>query len=365
MLNILQFPIFLVELYYLPVLYLWRKKNVISSHLKIEKNILLLCAVLWVSSMVSIVLYGPYAITEYRAIIYMLFVYGLYKGNYVQISLTQLYYLSMGIIFGEGIYVLFVKTGSTTSSLNMLAIAVFLISALMLKKYYMLILGAAWVAVYAISSGYRMSVIAFAISVATLLIYLWLSRSVRRNVVKVFVMLAVSISMFIAAVLFVNNLETIVMWVAEITGMGTFAIFRVTTRLQSLLMLDFETSQDGARFAVFSMIFTEFFESVFPVGIDASRNGNYIDAPMIYLYALFGSVLAWLLVIRNCFVVGKSFLTFCKFGKFRSEASECCLFVMPLVACLLIANGTFIVTTNKAVLLGILLGTLENKNSHF
>lgn len=105
-----------------------------------------------------------------------------------------------------------------------------------------------------------------------------------------------TIAVFGVMFYFIGNYESIVMILANRLHMDQFAIFRVTTRMSSILRMDFSQSQDTDRLGLWLMPFNDFIYSIMPRGFIRTL-GIYIDVPIIILYDVFGSIASWLIII--------------------------------------------------------------------
>lgn len=77
--------------------------------------------------------------------------------------------------------------------------------------------------------------------------------------------------------------------------MNAMAIYRITDRLEAFFEMDFASSQDTIRFELMRKIFDQFENCIFPQGLIGKATGEYglyKDAPIIFLYHAFGSVVS-------------------------------------------------------------------------
>lgn len=368
-LNVIGFPIFLVEILYIPLIFKYGSK-VLKSYAVHQTPCLFLLEIMLVVSLAFGILSSksPTLVFDYRSIIYLLIVFHYVRKNGIDIDLNTILYINLFAVLSEAVYVLYISQSVIVSSMNIIAVATTVIVSFMCEKYIFGILAFAACFVMGIISGYRagiiFSVAALLVAIAYTIVRSDRSKNIMVRVKRVLFLLCI---VFLFVIVIANYME-IVTFIAEKTGMDQFAIFRVTERMEGVLSGDFSSAQEAQRFEIWAIPFDDFFSCIIPPGL-TRRQGIYIDAPIVYLYDIFGTIAAWLIV---AFFIVKIFssikLAFAKSNKSvvssNRALSTYAMLMSPIIAALFIINGTFINNVYQAIETGIILGILCSKSKN-
>lgn len=372
MLNVLHFPFLLMELYYIPLLYHYRKT--ISAYLwdgvrRMTKMQILLLALILVSMLMSVVnTSGLSMLLEYRSIIYLFFIFFFVCKRGVNPPIKLVLKLSFYAVMSELLFVVFINDSDITSSVNCMALAASIIAAFFCEKYLLGIVAFVMSVGLGIVSGFRIGIVIAAVALLEALAFTMIRRD--KNKLSVSVKRIAVVGAFLGVmVILLAYYEPIIMFVAKVAGMSQFAIFRVTERLGALLRLDFETSQDSLRLEIFRYPIERFVSSIVPRGLIGSAVGEYwlyIDVPILYLYDIFGSfgaygIVGYLIgtILRKVRLIFKR--TDGGYEKSANGFQTLAVLLSPIMLCLLIINGTFMVSMFQAIQTAVILGGLCQK----
>lgn len=367
-LDIFKFPIMLIEIFYIPFLFKYRTQ-IMNNFLtfKIRKSYLIpVYFMLILGLLIGIILEGFHILLSYRSILYIILTYSITRkyGNKIDINILRNIFI--GSIIGEGIYIMLLPPSKTAASMNILSIVGSLTILLLQEKLFLSISLIIFIFIISIKSGYRIGLIGLFLTLIIIFVINLFKNKKFFNPIK---MLYKSVFIFIGLCCFIyikENLIDIVNYISEVTNMGSFATFRVTTRLEGLINLDFEISQDTDRLKIYRYIIDDFSKCILPRGIIDESNGNiwrYIDIPVLYLYDAIGSISTLILLIVILLKYIKSLFIYLKTYSEKYNSKEYIIVMFPILIFLIIVNGTFMVTSYQSILTGMILGILFSPNS--
>lgn len=376
-LNVFHLPISLMEIYYIPLLLLYRNRIISTIRIAIKKMpyfLLLTFFAIFSSMFFGIANSGKISvIIDYRSILYLLLVLLYVYKNDITIPTKFIYKFSLYIIFGELLYILFISTSDISSSINCIAIAAAILSAFCFENYFAAFFAFVLGCCLGVISGFRIGIVISVISFFEAILFM-LIRNKKNMKIKTFIRrFLVLIVTILCAIVFVNYYEPIILKIADYTGMSQFAVFRITERMRGLLRLDFNMSQDIERLTIFQYPFERFWSCMVPRGLIGSfieEYWMYIDVPILYLYDLFGSLGAFALLgglfVRILRKYKNYRIYFLKnIIELQNEAIILSLLLVPILAILFVLNGTFIVVSFQAIETGIILGFILKRTDAF
>lgn len=369
LLDVLHFPISLMEIYFIPAIWFERKniKQAIKRFMFVNFQRAMLYFLLITGVIFGIIItFDLKMLLSYRSIIYLAlcYFYTSRRGDF-RCKIEDVLLVSMSAVAGELICVSFISTAAIHSSTNCIAIAMAIISAFILEKYIVACVAVAMSMFLAINTGFRIGIFVVLLCVLEMIIYTIFrkDRTVKAN--KLFSRIGILVGVILAVFLFTNYYEIIIGKVAEITGMSSFAVFRITERMKGLLQLDFRASQDVERLNVYRYAITRI-SQIIPRGLIGESIGEYwlyIDAPLIYLYDIFGSVGCWGIVVWFLGLFVKNIKCIRMYD--GNALKKLTVLISPLFIFLAIVNNSFLVIMFQAIETGLLLGILKNKNLMF
>lgn len=359
--NVLHFPFFFIEWLYIPIILKnGTKAAKMLGRINIYHAGLLLLMVFGI--VYGVVDSGSASfLTDYRSIIYLFILYRFVKDEGFEHRYIDFLYICLFAAISELLYVAVFSTRNIVSSTNCLAVSIAIIGFFICGYYKTGLLAFGASMLTGILSGYRIGIVFSTISLLIACcynIFHWNEHeSHTKKVRKLFYVIVVFGVMFY----FIGNYENIVMILANRLHMDQFAIFRVTTRMRSILRMDFSQSQDSDRLGLWLTPFNDFIYSIMPRGFIRTP-GIYIDVPIIILYDVFGSIASWLIMF---FFIKKSIAAIRKLTRYKKEMSidqrrcaEISIYIIPILAGLLLMNGTFIKNLYQAIQTGIVIGLL-------
>lgn len=359
--NTLHFPFYFIEWLYIPAIVVYGKR-VFSKLIKTNINHALIVLLLIYGLAYGVIYSGSIAsITEYRSIIYLLIIYRYVKDEGISKRFDDLLYVCFIATISELFYVAIFTNRNIVSSTNCLASSIAIIGFFVIGNYKLGLLTFAISMLTGILSGYRIGIVMSAISLLVACAYIVFhgneNEPIKKKVTK-FIYLFV---IFIVFILFIRYYESIIMFFATKLNMDQFAVFRVTTRMRAITQMDFSQSQDGDRLRLWMMPLNDFFSSILPRGFIRTP-GTYIDVPIIILYDTVGSVASWIILL---FFLRITIISIKKIHRFKKcmapidrSIADFSIYMIPILLCLLIANGTFLKNLYQAIQTGIILGSL-------
>ena len=364
LLSVLKFPVLLIEVFYIPLFWRYHRQLGRLFSCRFSRRGILLLFFCLSGILLGICRTGnPALIVEYRSILYLMLACKLAKNEGVLFDLQTVLFLNLLVLFGEFLYVFVFSGSAITSSLNSVAVILSIVSAFILEKYAVAAVAAAFSLFMGVLSGYRISIIVPLAALLGMLLYLLLRSE--KTWKKLCFKWAVLFVICIAVVLMVQHYETIVYYIAEKTGMDSFAIFRVTERMRGLFQGDITVSQDTERLALFRYPFTRFFTCIIPRGLIGTEIGEYslyIDVPLIYLYDIFGSVAAlvilFVIVLQLIKHIRPCLSNQSRYRETFWRNKRVAAITTGIMGLLLVVNGTFMVSPYQAIETGLVLGTL-------
>lgn len=360
--NILHLPFSFMELYFIPLI-IFRRKQVTKTIKKMGK-VSIYTALLYML-LVTGLLFGIGTTFDfnilfaYRSILYLFFCFKYVQtGNFSETPCTVLK-VAICAMVGEFIYILFFATGKIVSSTNCVAIATAIIAAFLLEKYVVAMLCTAFGMILSITTGFRIGIVVVGVCVIEMFIFLLVSRGKNRKETSVFSRALIVVAVIYTFALFISNYEGVIRYVADITGMDYFAIFRVTERMRGLFMRNSAISQDTQRLEIMTYPIQRLIQ-IFPrglIGESIEEYWLYIDVPILYMYDLFGSIATIAIVLWIIGLLTYNLINIRKLDTFKRIA----IWLFPVMTLIFLINGTFMVTMFQAIETGVYLGILSRK----
>lgn len=359
-LNVLHFPFYFIEWLYFPLIarYGIRAFQNAKAHLMVSSVVFGFCLLLGIC--VGIVQSGSVGfLQEYRNIVYIFIIYQYVKRHGVDVNPMVFINISFYAVTGELVYIVFVSNSNIVSSMNCVAIAMAIIGYFVYGKNKWGVTSFMLALLSAMLSGYRIGIVVSVCSLIVACLYILFKKGSALSRTQLIRRIIMSGVIVVLIFLVIVNYKAIVTVIADAMGMSKFAIFRITTRMEAIFRLDFSTSQDTARLKIWMKPIEIFFESILPSGIIGKR-GTYVDAPITYLYAIFGSIGAIVLVIMIVSLVLRRMYER-RINKVNSQLYSLLSLMFLVLAALFLLNGTFIINMYQAIMTGIILGLLCRK----
>lgn len=362
-LNVLKFPVMVIEIFYLPLLLNIIKNKKLRFTAKITYSELFIILILSLSIGITIIKTNDInSLFNYRSIIYLLICLKIFSKR--DISISKLYWISLGAIYAEIFFTIFISQNDIVSSSNCIAIALIIIIPFIQKRYIISIINVIICFFYSINTGFRIGIIITIIAVLEILIFLIFYKKILRTIKGILYFPIILLILFYVSNLLKNNYIQIVEFIAELTGMSTFAKFRVTEKLQGLFSGNLEVSQDIGRIYIYLEGLKNYFNSIIPKGLIGEAQGfyfNYIDVPITYLGGIFGNIISIIfivkIIIRYCKVVYKKVDNY-KLNYQYTQEKILIILAIPILLVLFIVNGSFFVIVYQAIMTGMILGLL-------
>lgn len=364
--NVFHFPYSLMEIYFLPIIYVKRYK-IVKTFKKLT-SVTLIRALLYLLLLVGAI-YGVLStfdvgiLMSYRSILYMFICFFYMQKKETSCTIDDIQVVSFSAVIGECIYVVGISTSTVVSSTNVIAIALAIMTAFFLEKYIIATITILISLFLTINTGFRIGIVVVALCVVEMVIFTIVRTDRRAKFITIGKRIIIFMLVITAALYFITNYEEIIKSIADLTGMSSFAVFRITSRMQSLFSFDFETSQDTGRLEVFSYAIQRIWQ-IIPRGLIGESIGEYwlyIDIPIIYLYDLFGSIASYVLI---AWVIRILIYNLAKYkSNNNSQLKLLCIWLIPVLCLLFVVNGSFMVIVYQAIETGLILGILANKYS--
>ena len=359
--NVFHFPIFFIEWLYLPIIKKYAKKAATKLR-RISQCHAGLLILMMFGIVYGIVDSGSASfLTDYRSVVYLFILYRFVKDEGFQHHYLNFLYICLFATISEFLFVAVFSTRNIVSSTNCLAVSIAIIGFFICGYYKTGLLAFGVSMLTGILSGYRIGIVFSAISLIIACCYSIFHGSEHESLSKKAQKIIYVAVVFGVMFYFIENYENIVMTLANRFHLDQFAIFRVTTRMRSILRLDFSQSQDSGRLAIWMTPFIDFFSSVMPRGF-LRTPGLYIDVPILILYDAFGSIASWLII---AFIVKKSIGAIRKIIKHKKEmdidqirCAELSIYMLPILIGLMVTNGTFIKNIYQSIQTGTIIGLI-------
>ena len=362
--NVFHLPFALMEIYFIPAIIIKRKAIVATikriKRIKIERLILYMLLIFGI--LFGVITTGQVSFLQaYRSIIYFFICFDYVQKDKLSISIQDVFLSSFFTIIGELIYVIAISSSRIVSSTNCIAIALAILSAYLMGEYIWMFVTIAISFFLVVNTGYRIGIVVVALCMMQVMLFSLFEKDKKLTALRLCKRLLVLFVTLGVGFIVLKNYEAIINYIADLTGMSYFAVFRITQRLKGLIELDFQSSQDTSRFEIFRMGIVRLTQ-VLPRGligelIDEYR--FYIDIPIIYLFDLFGSVATIGLLIRFTYSAINEARNYRKYG--ASDIKKLSLWMIPTMCILFILNGSFLVIVFQTIETGFILGILMNK----
>lgn len=358
--NLINFPIYLPELFFLPFFIVFLKGKIKIYRFTPCVLFLLFCELF--SVVVGIINTGdPFnIITCIRPLFYFtLICYSMGQtGRYL--PLGYVFLMCVGSQVGEIVNKLLTYASfSSVDHINWVTLCVMVLIPVVQKKRAMTIASALFGISCAFFSLYR-RILLFLI-VALLIAYLYYI--VKSYSIKKLLALLVG---FLGLFVLLQNSETMTLAIAKFLGLDTsFIQYRFIEKSQSIVTGQLSFS-DTDRMNIYSELITTFREKMMMIGpvgkaVDINRYfGKYTDVPMIFLYDVFGSILAWpivlIMLINGCKCSVKVFAM-----KTTNEMFILSGLMAPIVILSMLIDGAFLVHFPYAVSAGYIVSCWGGK----
>ena len=179
-LNILRMPFSFMEIYYIPLIFLYRKRLFVSLKKTFfaPSKIMIFFLGLMVFGMCigTILTFDPSIIINYRSFIYILIIICYVKKYGISISISQIFWVNFFAMLGDFIYINFITTAGITSSVNCVAIAVSILTSFVCEKYLWGSIACVFGILLGITSGFRIGIVISVICLIEAIVYTLIRR---------------------------------------------------------------------------------------------------------------------------------------------------------------------------------------------
>lgn len=369
LLQKLQLPFYIVELFLLPSIFMYFNKyiNIFVRSIKKRMVCFFILTILLMTAVILGVINGAGfigALTMSRSLVYIILVAFIFC-EYKEFDLSKLYILVLGATIGEFINVAIIAPGLSNykgiAQVNIIAIALVVLIPVIRRRNAQGVICFSLAFLTAYLSGMRTPILICVITyiIANIYVVLSISFTTRKKVIKLLLM-GVILSVVIGAIIL--RIDIILNRVAEIFHMDSYTIFRISDRMKAFLNFDFVASQDTSRIEGYKKIFSEFIPSLIPRGFigEIKGVGNYIDVPILFIYDVFGSFFGMILL----YIIVKRALSKVRdlFRKKLLDIDVVAAIMVFIYFVLFIINGRFLYITYESILSGIVIGVWFNKN---
>jgi len=228
-LSVLHFPFSFMELYYIPLLYIYRKRLfccVKSVFVRPCKKMLLLEFLLLSGVLFGIVETINFGILmQYRTIIYMFLIVCYFKKYSVTIDLNLVYIINLAAILGDFVYINIFSKSDISSSINCVAIALAILSAFLSEHYVWGYIATVMGVLNGMTSGFRLGIIIPFLVLFEALVYTLVRNDNRWNIRFFIKRFGVLVLAMVLIIIVITNYELLIAFVADKMGMSYFAIY--------------------------------------------------------------------------------------------------------------------------------------------
>jgi hypothetical protein len=350
---------YLIELFFVPLFLAYRKKitEFRNQDAEIKQRFslafFLLMIVLFLSTLIGILNTGDAynVLTCIRPFIYLCLIAYICSKKTWTIDLYCIYYIVFGTLAGE-----FANKGLLMTSfaaidhINTQALAVFIIIPFIKRNNILIVFSTLVGLSMAILTMYRRELIVCLCAVCVGMIYVFSKQKLVRLIASVATFAA------LGSILFKFYKEILGLFISlfRLDNVQYFYLSGTYRMIEKFEQQD--NASDAYRITLLEQIATKFREQLLPSGaigksVGITHFGAYTDAPFIFLYDIFGSVLAWIIVLYLGYLACRCVLNVFLKGVSDEEYILCALMV-PIFLISLIMDGTFLVHANISLIAG-------------
>jgi hypothetical protein len=257
--------------------------------------------------------------------------------------------LSAGTLFGELFNKLVVFGDlSLIDHINTVALSLFIVIPFILKNNKLIVFSTLFGFIMGILTLYRRILLIATIAIISGVMYYFKDLSVRKKVISFTFLMVFS---FFVYTYRLTILEFLINALSLDSGDDYYrsATYRLIVKLTST-----DNASDYVRRNVWNEIFTEFDNKLIPPGpigkfMGVDYFGAYTDTTNVFLYDVFGSVLAWLFFIP-ILIKGLSTFLFVFIKKTTNNLIILSGLLFPIFIIFIMVDGTFLVHANIAIL---------------
>lgn len=355
-LGSIGFPFYLLEVFFIP-LFIFYEKNIFIKKNKVNIFCLFTMLITFTSILIGIgYTYDIGAIiTCVRPLLYMIIlIYYFPKIAGLEIQISKLFIVSLGIISGELVYILLNYSNVQNSGythINIIAIAYCVLIPFIVLETKYIVIGTIFPLMVSILSGYRINI--FVSIIALFIGGLYYLKNASRGRRLVYIILSLSI-IYCLYIFFDDVVQVLI----ETFQLSDATVFRLIEKTKGVFTQEWSQS-DLYRINLYVKELPTIMLNVLPVGpigkaIGAEKFGLYTDFPISYLIDVYGSILAIFIIV---IMFGKGLNLFLRV--FKSELPDICILsglMFPIIVVLFIINGTFLTFAHIAILAAIVMG---------
>lgn len=350
----------LIEILFLPILlfYIVKKEFVFPKFSSLGLGEWILLLLLLGSICIGIINTSNIfaIITCVRPFVYILLILKYFRLSNVQIHSGKLFVLSVGCVLGDLFYALNFSAlveAKGYHHINVVAIALITLIPIIQRKGLLALLGFLLGITASLLSGYRINTLISLVALfAGVLIILITTKSIKKRLI--WILLIVLLLMGLSWC--VNNFDVVSSFLTDTLKLSKATATRSLSRIASLLNGDF-TLGDENRMRMLAKPFREFGSHLLPIGpigkTDLTHFGYYTDTPFIFLYDLFGSVIAWIFVLFYAARTTVKSIRIIRNWSAASEHNKLYVALVPILLCLFTLNGTFMTFVNISILFAL------------
>lgn len=345
-----------IELLFIPILfYYWNRKQLrLSRRVSISGLDLVTLVAMVATVCLGIINTGNLfaVVTCIRPFLYILLILKYLHTTDSRIPCEKLYPLAIGCLCGDMVYMTTVSSFYASKGyhhINIIALALVTLIPILRKKTLQSVISFVISLIAAILSGYRIN---------TVVVILALFSAILANILTTKLSLAKLGYLFLAAAMAAGllwclyNFDMVSAFLADTLHLSRATVYRSLDRISDLLSGDY-TLGDENRLAKLTKYFRAVGEHLVPQGpigkVDPVRFGNYTDAPILFLYDLFGSIGAWIFVILFAGNAIRKAAAILRSWNRASLLNRLYVVMLPVLLCLFILNGTFLTFVNISI----------------
>lgn len=263
-----------------------------------------------------------------------------------------LFYLCLGAVIGELVNASAIAPrlnpfdDSPLASANIFALFILVSLPIIYENVAWQVVSLVIAAALVVNAGFRILIFSAVIGVVCSHGFLMLRESAQAAIRQIGLLVAAVVIASAAGFVYVSRI-----------GVNNYKLFRIAFRTVNLLSGNAVASQDGDKIAAIRLAWRDVGVRTVPNGFimkGADRVGLYMDAPMVHLYDVIGSILALLLV---GWILSKAVMFARAQLKQPGVTTDATMAVgLCLVTGLLLLNGRFLYIPYEGWLFGIMLG---------
>lgn len=274
-----------------------------------------------------------------------------YYAQKKSINIWKMHYICFFAVLGDFVNVLTVHADDTQMTLNLIAIAIFVIIPIVQNNLALSIVCSLFATVVAFRSAYRISILVVLVAILFSLIY---AAIIRRKLKSLLLMIVAIVALFCL----IQNFDSLVKTFSELFDMNYASYRRISTRLISAVH-----GNDIHRYEIYEERISLCFTEIIPFGLfrrAVGEYGWYTDTPFVFMLDAYGVLGGVALVFIS---IKKGIGIFVKALRSPTKPFLGVLAVLfPVMLVLFVLNGTFLFWSYVVCMTSAILGYWFNSN---